>query len=378
MNHQPRIVLTTCGTSVLTNGVRDLEAPHRDTIQRLLFAGANNRAEPTDPGLVEYIARRRANLIESDLGALRRASAEINGLAAIYGGDPEALRGSCDYHYLIATDTGIGKAAASVVASCMGALGLQVVETVVPAGLRTDDPLSFRGGVSDLMRHIAAICGEPDTRSARVVFHLSGAFKSIVGALVAAGMVYADEICMLFESSSNLMTIPRLPFDLEASVLSILGDNLAVVRMLGIGESVPVRECANLSESLFYEMDGHATLSEWGELIWGTARPRFYGERVWEPPSPIVAYEPSFLPSVARLTVEQRRLVNAAVDDLARHMAARRRGGEHNPRSLRVHAVRSAPPWFEAYPNLGDARRLYFRYVGQPEVIALDRLDDHL
>lgn len=362
----------------MTNGARTLEGETGVRVRGLLNAHANCSEPPSDPDLLRYFADRRESVLALSLEHLSRESAEINGLAAIYGRDPNRLASSRDFHYLVATDTGIGQEAASLVATCMRRLGLNVVTTLVPAGLRTDDRLGFRGGVSVLMRHLADICGDRESRAVPVVFHLSGAFKSIVGAMVAAGMIYADEICMLFESSSDLMVIPRLPFDLEASVLSDLRARPEAVRRLGNGETLPLDACARVPEALYIADDGQAIISEWGELIWERARQKLYREGLWPSPSELVTFGTAFERSVSRLTEEEYYGLNKTVDELVRHMAARRAGQTYNPRSLRVHPVRSHPDWHEAYPGWDTADRLYFRYQGGPEVLVLEHLGDHL
>src|SRR5439155_15246598 len=121
-----------------------------------------------------------------------------------------------DMHYLIATDTALGKMAAETIKEFLRGLHIPT-DVYSPVRLSSAEPQDFSKGIKDLMhwceRHI------PDYRKAgyRVIFNLTGAFKSLQGYLNIVGMFYADQIVYIFETGS-LISIPRLPVrvDIEA------------------------------------------------------------------------------------------------------------------------------------------------------------------
>ncbi|MCW5943633.1 MAG: hypothetical protein KIS66_15485 [Fimbriimonadaceae bacterium] len=125
MTTSPRIIVSTCGTSVLTNGTRSLDDERRARVESQLRRNANAPELSSDPDLRTYIADQERAVGAMDLGELSRASAEINGLAAIYERDPSRMAASADAHYLIATDTGIGREAARIVAACNSAASVR-------------------------------------------------------------------------------------------------------------------------------------------------------------------------------------------------------------------------------------------------------------
>jgi CRISPR/Cas system-associated protein Csm6 len=65
-----------------------------------------------------------------------------------------------------------------------------------------------------------------------VVFNLTGGFKSVQGFLQAISSFYADETIYIFQFSSELLQIPRLPIKLDTQ--GIIDENLTIFRRLGL------------------------------------------------------------------------------------------------------------------------------------------------
>jgi len=106
-----RFVLSTVGTSLFSNVLEISERP--------AWSGRLNRLSntPTLPPDVavkvdELRQRARARLHDGDVQARRLLSAELNGIFGLYN---DGLSSGEDVHYLIATDTALGRAAADVV-----------------------------------------------------------------------------------------------------------------------------------------------------------------------------------------------------------------------------------------------------------------------
>jgi CRISPR/Cas system-associated protein Csm6 len=70
----------------------------------------------------------------------------------------------------------------------------------------------------------------------KVVFNLTGGFKSTNGWLQTLGMFYAGEIVYIFESQSEMLRIPRIPVAIDTAAVQIFRDHLAFFRRLAAWE----------------------------------------------------------------------------------------------------------------------------------------------
>src|SRR5258708_2682317 len=139
-------MVSTCGTSLLTN---DGERAVAD----LLRQSANLRKQDLTPDNQEMIDERtracRELLIMSETAAVRRMSAELNGLLGYYGNQ---LKGSGqDQHYLLHTDTYQGDAVATVLEGYLKSHGLNVSKQTF-ADLRTDTIENFHRGMTEVIK----------------------------------------------------------------------------------------------------------------------------------------------------------------------------------------------------------------------------------
>jgi hypothetical protein len=122
------------------------------------------------------------------------------------------------------------------------------------------------------------------------LFNLVGGFKSLQAYLQMLGMIYADEICYLFESpGSPLLRIPRLPihFDLEP-----LRQSAALMARLATGAIVR-EEDVSVLPSIYVEIDGgYAVLSTWGKFVWNSEKQNLLSGTLLEHPG--IRYEHAF------------------------------------------------------------------------------------
>jgi putative CRISPR-associated protein (TIGR02619 family) len=81
----------------------------------------------------------RTRLHDVDVPARRLLSAELNGIYGLYN---DGLPSGEDVHYLIATDTALGRAAADVVCAFLRQHHMNA-STHVPETLNTESPASF-------------------------------------------------------------------------------------------------------------------------------------------------------------------------------------------------------------------------------------------
>jgi putative CRISPR-associated protein (TIGR02619 family) len=280
-----KFVLSTVGISVLLNVLDSSEEAWRQQLNQK--ANERQLADELAHKVDELVERAKARLREGNVQVNRRLSAELNGLYGIYQGNLSA--GKSDMHYLVATDTALGRKAADVIRAFLRETGL-TVDVYVPEGLSTADPSTFSKGMKKLIRWCEDTI--PGYRDAgyRVVFNLTAAFKSLQGYLNIMGMFYADEMVYIFETGAQLLSIPRLPLQVN---INALRESRMELAMMAQGHIFPFEQVASIPDGLL-EIDnqGSATLSDWGELIWNRVRQELLGEDLL--PFPRLQYTDTF------------------------------------------------------------------------------------
>lgn len=292
-----RFVLSTVGISIFSN---ILESNERTHWVGELNRHSNSATLPSEltTKLAEIKERVYARLLQGSVAERRRLSAELNGVYALYG---DTLTSSGDVHYLLATDTALGKAAATVVGDFLQQQGVNA-SIHVPESLNTASLSRFSQGIKALLTW----CEEtiPGFRESgyEVIFNLTAAFKSLQGYLNIVGMFYADRIVYLFEGSSELLTIPKLPIRVDTEQLRTQADKLA---LLGAGATLSRAEVAALPEALLHvQTGGEVTISDWGALIWNSMKREILTAHLLDLPS--LHYEPSFRRDFEKATPQQR------------------------------------------------------------------------
>lgn len=358
-----KIVISLCGTSCLTF--------HAENARRLLTKYANaasiNETDNRDGAEIsKVIARARQSLLSGDIQQARRISAEINSLAAFY--DDRLQSGKSDQHILLHTDTWLGKEAAEIVREFLGQQGFQNVSLQTFGGLRTDSLTNFRAALGEMVKWIhESFSGMDD----KLVFNLTGGFKSVQGFLQTVGLLYNAERIYLFESSNELLHIPRLPARL--AVEDQVKQHLHAIRRLASG----LPAAGNIPELFVLELEGDRILSEWGELIWGQLKNIIYRERLWPTPSNRIRFTTRFEEQARSLPGDKKLQVNLRMDELACNLELPDRP---NPKSLNFKALQGNP-----YPPCthelrawsdGNASRIFGWFDEQTFVI--ERLEKHL
>lgn len=281
-----RLVVSTAGTSLLTRQAEKYE-------RQILTCHANDRHDECPENVVTLVKglRERAlvQLKSSDVGEIRKASAELNGLIGINGG--QLPSGNEDMHFLIATDTLQGKATAGSVASFLRENCGCSVEVFSPPGLSTRDGSHFSEGIKNLLKWCEETIDGYRSAGYEIVFNLTGGFKSLQGYLNTIGMFYADRMVYIFESpASELIEIPRLPVTIDLACFKAYSSDLA---LLAAGRLYRTEDFPRLPEALLDSIDGNVILSLWGELMWNRAKASILSDELLE--FPCLSYSDSFV-----------------------------------------------------------------------------------
>ena len=364
-----QFILSPCGTSLLTN-----QAPDND-VRKLIFQYANEPNPDNIPDdhksqLEDLLRLSASNLQAADLRTAARMSAEINGIINLYDGQ---IPDTADCHFLLATDTWLGEQTAKLVEQWLRARNPNFSVMVHRHDdLQTRDLTLFQSALSDLVKLLSEQIPQYQSAGYHIVFNLTGGFKSVQGFLQSIANFYADETIYIFESSSELLRIPRLPVRMDA--LDVIEQNLDTFRKLANG--LPTVITGSLPETLTMTLEGETALSPWGELIWENSRDELYGRCLWPSPDPEkIRYTERFERSVRGFQPDKFRLINQRIDQLLCYLHDNRKNPNtlyfkelKNPREGSTHQINA---WSHE-----DAKRIFGHF--EEATFVLDRLDEKL
>jgi putative CRISPR-associated protein (TIGR02619 family) len=307
-------MLTTCGTSLLTNSAK---SEIGSAIRK--FANTKQSSEipiDTRQKIEEWIKDRKSMLLGTEsLGDMQKSSAELNSLIRYYNGH---LEGTQDQHFLLCTDTWLGHETAETLQQCLVRY-FPCVQVHRFSDLQTGELAGFRLAMSELVKWSAEVLPGYRDSGYRIIFNLTGGFKSIQGFMQAIGMFYADESIYTFESGNELLSLPRLPISLD--VESSIRNGLYAFRRAAIGLALRAEEIQGIPEIFFHVDEGQATLSPWGELAWQQVRKSVMGQSLLDPISTRLRFGLGFAKSVSSLVPDERySALNERLDHLAKFL----------------------------------------------------------
>lgn len=281
---KPRVIVSPVGASVL-NG-----APQK-------FALNQQQLAATDQALLnEFLAQKQEEFSQSTVETIRKQSAELNGIYAIYNGSlPKQDK---DIHILIATDTAVGQACAHFVEDFLLTHGFTSVQVISPKNLAMRDLDEFNDGIKELLRLLQEVLPGYQENQYQILFNLVASFKSLQGYLATFGMFYADEIVYVFENTTVPITIPRLPIKIDTD--SIEQYKVPLALMIDGNGIVALDTVQGLAPTMFDAVDNKVMPSKWGELIWGQIRDTLYDHDIFE--FPRLEYTQEFRTNLMSLT----------------------------------------------------------------------------
>ncbi len=323
---------STCGTSLLTNNA-SVE------MRALLTRVANRRADELSGDPRRDVDQRIADVDKAMAVAAvmdaARASAELHGIIAFYGGGwpREARR---DTHVLLHTDTYLGTRATEIVRDYLEREGVHASLQCMRK-LTTASGAAFEAGMEDAVDWCQETDREQRANGVHVVYNLSGGFKSWQGYMSALGMLYADELVYIFEQSDELIRIPRLPLSIDSGEVVRHFDPLRRMHVA----PVPAEEAVGVRESLVTVRDGVAKLSFLGLVLFEACARQIYETRLLEPPHALIRFGPHLEESARRWEGRRQMAdINRRVDALAKYLIEGRR---HMPAGLDLKGLQGDP-----------------------------------
>lgn len=371
----PILLVSTCGTSLLSNLARQRAAPQTTELLKRTANLKDNELSPEDLSAIQAVAEDASTaLARASICDLRRMAAELNGLLGFYRGDLAAAKGN--HHIFLHTDTFQGSLAADRLAGALRSRGL-ATEVLPVRDLNVADPEAFTLAMNELVDWSRQTLPGYRSTGYRIVFNLVGGFKAFQAFMQTLGMFYADEILYIFEASNALLRIPRLPVAFDDTARGIVADNLPLFRQLSLGP-LPLDRCRALPETLISAIDDEATLSPWGKLLWDQCCTELYRRRLLDPPIPRIRYSDPFrkkCDDLARNDPDKLLAVNQRIDDLADLLL---HGRPRNRLDLKKLSGNPKPPATHELDLTahGAAWRAFGHYEG--DTFVLDSLGPHL
>lgn len=362
-----RTIITTIGTSLLTNGVSE-------ELKKLLSETANFKEDEMEPEQISKIKDRvreiQSKLSGADITAVKRMSAELNGVLTYI--DPEG--GETYSHYLLYTDTFQGELAVKIVSEWLQEHGTPQAISIKLEGLSTRDRSAFAKGIDFLLGFCDNTLPELKRQNHRIIFNLVGGFKSLQAYAQTIGMIYADEIIYIFEGAgSKLITIPRLPIQFEIEKLK--SHAATITRMAQTSEPISSSELQDLPEAYLEIADDLAALSAWGKLAWNQNRREILGGDLLQQPG--LAYEEGFRRDYKGCQNENDRV--ALQETLAKVSSLWKEGGLGKlraDRGLQYEQLARHPGIDHFRDNLGrrvscevQGRHLHLRHYGSHDYV---------
>ncbi|MFB2967474.1 putative CRISPR-associated protein [Aerosakkonema sp. BLCC-F183] len=291
----PRLVISTVGTSLLTNQIdRDIDP---DSWSKCLQQTANYTVDEIKKyhedisHIIEKLKNRAEEKLYNDdteLEEIRELSAELNGIYGLYNNKLE--QGTEDTHLLVATDTAQARVTANIVESFLKSNGLNNTSTCIQPGLSIASSATFIEGMAKLIPTLQEIIIASKSSKYQIYFNLVGGFKALQGYFNTIGMFYANEIVYVFEGSNEVIKIPQLPVKVDRSKVEPYKVQLA---MMDVGEIPTSWEEAKKVPEEWVLVDGkEMTLSTWGKLIWNQCKDELLSEDLVKFPK--LDYEQSF------------------------------------------------------------------------------------
>ncbi|RMH63611.1 MAG: putative CRISPR-associated protein [Calditrichaeota bacterium] len=349
-----QFILSPCGTSILTGN--NATGEERNCINRNANKKEADISTDDRRMLEERLAAVRRRILNAGPGDVFPMSAELNALCRFYAF--EMQKGEHDHHVLLATDTWLGRQTAGIIREWLAQYGLSV-EIYSPSDLQTADITGYRWALTDIVKWADDTLPGYKDAGYRIVFNLTGGFKSVQGFLQTLAMLYADETIYVFEKQPQLFRLPRLPITFTPDK-SVAG-HFETFRKIDLG--LPVKVPEDIPEILLQVMEGETALSEIGALHYTQTRHRLYRERLFPPICEQVRFGAKFEKSVAGLPPERLYMVNERIEDLCRYFLS---GQKINIRRLDFKPLQGNPlppythecdAWADA-----DAKRIFCRF----------------
>jgi len=360
-------VLTSCGLSMLTNYLKSnygIEAKE-------VYKRSNLRKDEIDKEFLEKIEGAVKNLKKEIVNysneELKKLSAELNALINFYKGNFD----NKNFQLLFITDTYLGEVVADVLKTFLEIKGINA-QKFIAKDLKTSSLEEFEVALSDVVKELSSLLENFKGNNYEIIFNLTGGYKSVNSFLQTMATLWADKSIYIFEGSSELLEIPKLPLKIDEDIFKRYFD---IFRKLEKGLKLIENEIRNIPSTLVMKIGDDYALSSWGEIIWQKYKLEVMKSEVFTPLSEKIVYSKDFLKDFENLNPSEKFQLNKSIEKLENFVEK----GE-NLKSLRYHDLKGeiAKKYsHEFYPFDGnDSRRVYCNE--RDGSVILEKIDGHL
>ncbi len=285
MEMKKKLILSPVGISLLLNSLRKEESEFKRTL--LQESNALQLPEEIQVKVDDLVQRATKKLQHGSVSERRKLSAELNSLYALYENDAHNTE---TIHILLKTDTALGEKSAEILEKFLREEWHSPNIISIPVkGLNTASLASFSRGIKNLLKKFDKMIPDYKEKGYEIIFNLTGGFKSLQGYLNIIGMFYADRLVYIFERSSELLTIPKLPIKIDEEKLY---KNATKLALLDEGVIFSHEELSIGDALLDIDEENNVSLSEWGQLAWYRVKRDIFSKELVE--FPHIIYEQSF------------------------------------------------------------------------------------
>ena len=361
-----KFVLTSCGLSMLTNYLKKF-----NIFPAEVYKYSNLKKDEIDKeflGKVEDAVRNLKNeIVNYSDEELKKLSAELNALISFYKGDFDKK----DFHLLFVTDTYLGELVADILKTFLETKGINT-QKFIAKDLKTSSLEEFEVALSDVVKELSGVLENFKGNGYEIIFNLTGGYKSVNSFLQTMATLWADKSIYIFEGSSELLEIPKLPLKIDEEIFRRYFN---VFRKLEKGLELREDEIKNIPSALIMKIGNNYGLSSWGEIIWQKYKLEVMKSEIFTPLSEKIVYSKEFLKDFENLNPSEKFQLNKSIEKLENFVEK----GE-NLKSLRYHNLKGeiAKKYsHEFYPFDGnDSRRVYCNE--RDGKIILEKIDEHL
>ncbi len=358
-----RLILTSCGLSLITNYYKTLGKNPGE-----VYKYSNLKKNEFEKEVLDSFEKNLNELKEKiknfSNNKLKIISAELNALLNFY---KESLEKN-DYHLLFYTDTYLGSKTAEILEEFLIFKDCNVIKYKAN-DLNTASLEEFQIALSDVIKDLSEIL-TGYKGSYEIIFNLTGGFKSVNSFLQTMATLWADKSIYIFEGSNELLVIPRLPLKIDEDIFI---KNFRVFRSLELGFDVSMPE--EIPLSIINKIGNEFMVSPWGEILWQKIKNEVYKKQLVNPITDKIIYSQNFKKQFENFSPQEKYQINKTIDKLERFVSFK-----ENLKSLRVHELSgeiSKKYNLECYPFDGnDSRRLYCNKKG--DKIILEVIGTHL
>ena len=260
-----KIIISTVGTSILSNGASKEE---RIKLYNESNCIKENECPDESIKLVQALEAKTLQELtqESNVNAIRRFSAELNGIFGFY--DKEKINKE-DFHFLITTDTYQGVKSGKILSDFLNSKKINN-QIFTPQELTTRKKYNFEQGIKNLLKWCDETLSRDKNSGYEIVFNLTGSFKSLQGYMNTIAMFYADKIIYIFESKkAELIEIPRLPIEIDKHIFE---QNKEEIILMDAGYYFDEEKINDIPRTIIDKVESKCFLSVWGELLWNRTK----------------------------------------------------------------------------------------------------------